>query len=694
MWTSNKKNYRVYTADESAFISEYGERLFCSWESLQEQHKAEYKELEAYYSEFTILLSQYYEDLKLYALMFRNVPLYNISNDAMSVLYFVSRKDEIVGYKKLLQKNKSPKAQLAFLYYENEAMFQKLCIKYADVNFQKNRIASEFTIATLKNFKDGKIRKVLSINDLSENVCQYILSKYHPSEYLYISDCYLEEYLNFKYFNNCATYDFVERYYLKIMSTTLRHSDLIQNYLKERLGIAQFKRDKDSISAYITKRDADISALKNKLTELKNTLSILESFPPEQDVLTNNKSPHTLTRSINDCKTEISDTEKKIASINQNLLKACAEQVCFKYLYENQLDVENYLAQYCEKVYNSLWLHDSAKRRDIESKIFHVPSICQLIQDEIKVYHVPAIYKWIVDKKTNEGKVIMRKSFLLDKWCNIIEEERLRLISEEKNSRGKVTNKRRPGTEIDNYNNRNKHQRDFCISFDECKHQYSVNGKILLSVTTLVENCFTQFDAEYFSKKKAIELGISTQEVLDMWERKGKESRDLGTAMHKKIEKFYLNVISEDDETFRLFKMFAAQVKLAPYRTEWAVYDDEHGIAGTIDFVDYQNGKYIIYDWKRSTKVIADGQPIKVNRFGKKAKFPITHINDTTYYHYALQLSLYRYILEKNYGIQISDLRLGIFHPTYDRPYVISLPYLEKEVIAILNHRNDEHTLR
>lgn len=248
--------------------------------------------------------------------------------------------------------------------------------------------------------------------------------------------------------------------------------------------------------------------------------------------------------------------------------------------------------------------------------------------------------------------------------------------------------------DIYKFNTLNRHYRDSLVSFDEERHQYAVGGKILQSVTTLVENCFTQFDAEYFSKKKAIELGISTQEVLDMWERKGKESRDLGTAMHKKIEKFYLNVISEEDETFRLFKMFAAQVKLAPYRTEWAVYDDEHGIAGTIDFVDYQNGKYIIYDWKRSAKIIADGQPIKVNRFGKKAKFPITHINDTTYYHYALQLSLYRYILEKNYGIQISDLRLGIFHPTYDRPYVISLPYLEKEVIAILDHRNNEHTLR
>ena len=30
--------------------------------------------------------------------------------------------------------------------------------------------------------------------------------------------------------------------------------------------------------------------------------------------------------------------------------------------------------------------------------------------------------------------------------------------------------------------------------------------------------------------------------------------------------------------------------------------------------------------------------------------------------------------------MKISDLRLGIFHPTYNKPYVLRIPYLEKEI--------------
>lgn len=103
-----------------------------------------------------------------------------------------------------------------------------------------------------------------------------------------------------------------------------------------------------------------------------------------------------------------------------------------------------------------------------------------------------------------------------------------------------------------------------------------------------------------------------------MWERKGKESRDLGTAMHKKIENYYQGIDSANDDTFNLFRIFANSIKLAPYRTEWAVYDWEYKLAGTIDFVDCQNGQYTIYDWKRSNKIIANGMPIKINKYGEK----------------------------------------------------------------------------
>ena len=105
--------------------------------------------------------------------------------------------------------------------------------------------------------------------------------------------------------------------------------------------------------------------------------------------------------------------------------------------------------------------------------------------------------------------------------------------------------------------------------------------------------------------------------------------------------------------------------------------------------MDYQNGEYIIYDWKRSEKIIENGMPVKINKYGEKGNHPLEHLDNTPYYHYALQLSLYKYILEKNYGIKISDLRLGIFHPTYNKPYVLRMPYLEKEINDIFSLRSE-----
>ena len=175
-----------------------------------------------------------------------------------------------------------------------------------------------------------------------------------------------------------------------------------------------------------------------------------------------------------------------------------------------------------------------------------------------------------------------------------------------------------------------------------------------------------------------------------MWEQKGRESRELGTELHKRIENYYQGIMSNvDDKTFNLFKMFAEKIELKPYRTEWAIYDLKHNIAGTIDFVDYQNGEYIIYDWKRSEKIIDNGMPIKIDKNGEKGNYPLEHLDNSPYYHYALPLSIYKFILENNYNIKISDLRLGIFHPTYDKPYVLRMPYLEKEINDIFGLRSE-----
>lgn len=241
------------------------------------------------------------------------------------------------------------------------------------------------------------------------------------------------------------------------------------------------------------------------------------------------------------------------------------------------------------------------------------------------------------------------------------------------------------------FNLRNKHARDSKITFDEQTHIYTLDGTNIQSVTNFVKNSFPQFDAEFHAKKQAEKTGQSVEEILRIWANKGEESRVLGTALHKNIEYYYqdISISDTEDKAYCLFKQFAEKMTLEPYRTEWAVYDEKYKIAGTIDFVDYQNGEYIIYDWKRSDKIIDNGIPVKHNKYGVKGKYPIEHLDDTPYYHYALQLSLYKFILENNYGLKISDLRLGIFHPAYNKPYILRIPYLEKEINDIFGLRSE-----
>lgn len=238
-----------------------------------------------------------------------------------------------------------------------------------------------------------------------------------------------------------------------------------------------------------------------------------------------------------------------------------------------------------------------------------------------------------------------------------------------------------------NYNEINKHSRDSLIHFDCESHTYTYKNQIFKSVTTIVEECFEQFDADYWARRKAPSMGMSPQEVKALWERKGEESRNLGTQMHEKIERYYLGLPNESDPTYKIFEQFTHEYELTPYRTEWAIYDEEYRIAGTLDFLNYQDGVFTIYDWKRSNKVVVRGKPEKVSHWGKHALKPIQHVYDTTYWHYALQVSIYRYILEKNYGISISNSRLAVFHPDCFCPHVVDVPYMKDEVIAVLRNQ-------
>ena len=469
------------------------------------------------------------------------------------------------------------------------------------------------------------------------------------------------------------------------------YADLVYYALMYR-NVSLSNCDIDALSVlYFASKESEIIGYKRKLSRKKTPKAQIVRFYAKEKF----RFPQVCLKyagvNIQTTRTIPEGCELSIESLNLLKTNIILKVSCIDDLTEEQC--ASILKNCCnlEEIYKELQLE---KNRELKKKE-------RLIPRTTDVLNVISCY---VSKKTKKEVVSFSPRQLMKRWCCLfekqwrIEEDVKRKAAEElvrrETEKRKIEEDRRRREEEARlekfrYNKRNRHSRDYYITFDEAKHTYTVDGKILQSVTNIVENCFPKFDAELHAKYTAAKMGITPEKVSMMWEQKGKESRELGTAMHQKIESYYQGKDSREDDSYRLFKMFAEKNELVPYRTEWAVYDTDHNIAGTIDFVDYQNGEYTIYDWKRSDKIIANGMPVKVSKYQEKGLYPLEHLENCAYYHYALQLSLYKFILERNYNMKISKLRLGIFHPTYDKPYVLEVPYLENEVNTLMGLRSE-----
>ena len=269
---------------------------------------------------------------------------------------------------------------------------------------------------------------------------------------------------------------------------------------------------------------------------------------------------------------------------------------------------------------------------------------------------------------------------------------------------------------------RNKHPRDNNIVFIEEGHKYNIltdpNSKYT-SVTTWNHSHFPHFDADIVIKNmmsgKNWKEGhkywnMTAEEIKTQWNSNKDAVSGAGTDMHFEIECFmnderasigythkelYELYDSEDHESKSLeWKYFIEFVKempyLKPYRTEWTIYHEELKLAGSIDMV-YENddGTLSIYDWKRCKDITT------VNNFNKYAitEF-ISHMPDSNFWHYALQLNTYKAIVEDKYNKKITDLYLVRLHPSSEeKTYeLIKLPDLSKNIKYLFQERIKEIT--
>lgn len=230
------------------------------------------------------------------------------------------------------------------------------------------------------------------------------------------------------------------------------------------------------------------------------------------------------------------------------------------------------------------------------------------------------------------------------------------------------------------WNVTNQHPRDNRLSFDIDLHQYWIDrNPNTMTVSTLINRMFPDFDEEYWAARKAPQLSMTKEEVLQMWKANGEESRQLGTKLHSDIENHFEHGEIVNSKEFQQFLAFMRDHEgIKPYRTEWRIFDDYHMVAGTADMVVKKStGGYDLYDWKRSKEIKTDG-------WGKVGFGPLSHVPDCNYMHYSLQLNFYRWILKAYYDLEIDSMYLVVMHPNFGAYKKIQIQNMEQDIEVLL----------
>jgi ATP-dependent exoDNAse (exonuclease V) beta subunit len=270
------------------------------------------------------------------------------------------------------------------------------------------------------------------------------------------------------------------------------------------------------------------------------------------------------------------------------------------------------------------------------------------------------------------------------------------------------------------------------LKFTAYNHKYTSQDDInWLSVTSLLSNFKQPFDAETIASKvarskKSKWYGMTPTEIKEAWKAEAKRATDLGTWYHNQREADICEIqnMKRHGVTVPIFKPIEVDgIKHSPEQKikdgvypEHMVYLKSAGICGQSDLVEVINGEVHITDYKTNKEIKIEGF---TNWEGvtQKMSAPVAHLDDCHLNHYALQLSMYMFIILKH-NPKLKPGIITIHHILFEEagrdrfdnpisaldshgnpivtdiiPY--DLPYLKKEAIDIIHWLEDNrHKLK
>ena len=220
------------------------------------------------------------------------------------------------------------------------------------------------------------------------------------------------------------------------------------------------------------------------------------------------------------------------------------------------------------------------------------------------------------------------------------------------------------------------------VHFDPVEHKYTEikTGKTLISASQLIHSFAPPFDESgEITKNCAIKKGVTVEELKAEWKKINQDSLDKGHAIHADLEYFvntgkirkspYKNIVKQ-------FKKIEFNGKL---QSEIQLFSLKHRIAGTCDLVElFDDGSLNLLDFKSNKKWTT------YNFFGTRLLHPFSHMFETHFNTYSLQLNLYAFLLEE-LGYWVKDLTVFWINPKTEIMEVKKLPFLPRETKLLIN---------
>ena len=240
------------------------------------------------------------------------------------------------------------------------------------------------------------------------------------------------------------------------------------------------------------------------------------------------------------------------------------------------------------------------------------------------------------------------------------------------------------------------------FKFFEQDHHYEYKGqRVGMSVTRLIEEYTNEFDAQAVAEKVALKENKSVQEVLDQWEYKNKFACEKGSTCHEYAqslwngEEWKVKLFDNSEEYRKAVAKIMYQAndfcqdyinRLEHLADEYVIGSEEYDIASAIDhlFINKLTGGLVLVDYKTNSDIH------KNEKYAKNMKVPLSHLKDFTLNHYYIQLSIYKYIVEKYTNLKIEEMFIVYFSENIENYEIIEIPYLKDEVEKILENRREK----